>query len=260
VCPALHLGGKLRRPGRINAVLPGTLLHATCQLTGRRFLLDTGSSFSIYPHKSSMAASGPHMTGPDGAIIPSWGVKELTMKFDNTVFKWQFVLAAISFPIIGIDFLKHFDLLVHPTSGRLIKLPPTVAAVVPAAQAAQLGGHPQRPSSAAIPSGPAQRPNSLAQLSGPAQRPSSAAQLGGSALPPPPPPAARRSLVLSTFFRGGLCNTAWAGMHAPWVLFTISSSSHRRRRGSCAPTAGRGTPARVPGCCEPFKAAASPHP
>ncbi|MFO0000703.1 MAG: hypothetical protein ACK559_06215, partial [bacterium] len=46
---ALQLAGKRRRRGQLNAVAPGELLHLTDELSGQRFLVDTGASYSIFP-------------------------------------------------------------------------------------------------------------------------------------------------------------------------------------------------------------------
>ncbi len=37
---------------------------------------------------------------------------ELTLTFKNKQYKWIFLLADVSFAIIGIDFLRHFKLVV----------------------------------------------------------------------------------------------------------------------------------------------------
>jgi hypothetical protein len=42
-CAALHMG-KLGRQGRLNAVVPGSLVHIVDQLSNRRFLVDTGTT------------------------------------------------------------------------------------------------------------------------------------------------------------------------------------------------------------------------
>ena len=118
----MQLDGKLSLPGRLNAVVPGKLVHACCQLTGRRFLLDTGASYSLWPHRSSSPSSGPRISGPSGSVIPCWGDRPFTVRFQGRTFKWNFLLAHVSFPIIGIDFLQHFGLFVHPSSGRLIDI------------------------------------------------------------------------------------------------------------------------------------------
>ena len=43
-------GGKLTTPARLNAVAAGTLVHIIDQLTDRRYLVDTGASFSLVPY------------------------------------------------------------------------------------------------------------------------------------------------------------------------------------------------------------------
>jgi hypothetical protein len=55
---ALQLVGKLEILGRLNAVAPGLLVYINDQLTGWRFLVDTGVAFSILPHHSSDPATG----------------------------------------------------------------------------------------------------------------------------------------------------------------------------------------------------------
>ncbi len=82
--------------------------------------MDTGASFSIFPHQSSAAPSGPTLFGPAGKLIPCWGEKTLVLSFNGRRFEWIFLLAAVSFPIIGVDFLRHYRLLVDPAANRLV--------------------------------------------------------------------------------------------------------------------------------------------
>jgi hypothetical protein len=131
--------GKLIRRGRLNAVVPGQLLHVTDRSTQRRFLVDTGASYSILPYRSADIPSGPPLMGPDGTSIPCWGRRRVQLEFGRRRFVWDFLLAAVSFPIIGVDFLKHFKLLVDPANSRLLSsedFPPSPA--LPVAAAPQL--------------------------------------------------------------------------------------------------------------------------
>jgi hypothetical protein len=59
--------------GQLNAVAPGELLHLTDKLSGRRFLVDIGASYSIFPHQSSQPVCGPVLKGPGGQTIACWG-------------------------------------------------------------------------------------------------------------------------------------------------------------------------------------------
>ncbi len=51
--------GKLARRGLVNPVSPGRQVHVVDQLSNRRFLVDTGSAFSVYPHSSTSPPRGP---------------------------------------------------------------------------------------------------------------------------------------------------------------------------------------------------------
>jgi hypothetical protein len=99
--PALLMAGKLGSRGRLNAVVPGSLVHIVDQLSGRRYLVDTGASFSIFPHKSSTPPSGQKLTGPDGQLIPCWDEKRIVLVFHGRRFAWTFPLADVEFPIIS---------------------------------------------------------------------------------------------------------------------------------------------------------------
>jgi hypothetical protein len=122
--------GKLVRRGRLNAVVPGQLLHVTDRCSQRRFLVDTGASYSILPYRSADIPSGPPLMGPDGTSLPCWGRRRVQLEFGHKQFTWFFLLSAVSFPIIAVDFLKHFKLLVDPANCRLLSsedFPPSPA-------------------------------------------------------------------------------------------------------------------------------------
>jgi hypothetical protein len=112
--------GKLTARGRVNAVAPGFLLYLHDDISHRRFLVDTGASFSIFSFVDSSRPTGPLLTGPSGKQIPCWGSKNLSVCFGRRQFTWTFLLAGVSFPIIGVDFLQHFHLLVDPSGRRLV--------------------------------------------------------------------------------------------------------------------------------------------
>jgi hypothetical protein len=69
------------------------------QLTGTKFLVDTGASYSIFPHKSKRPPSGPCLRGPGGQDIACWGEKEMAVFFGGERYTWSFLLAAVQFPI-----------------------------------------------------------------------------------------------------------------------------------------------------------------
>jgi hypothetical protein len=90
------------------------------QLSNRRFLVDTGASFSVFPHSSASPPVGPALAGAAGQPIPCWGERQFRLSFNGKVFLWPFLLAAVQFPILGVDFLRHFGLLVDPAGDRLV--------------------------------------------------------------------------------------------------------------------------------------------
>ncbi len=139
---SLYLVGKLGGPGWLNAVAAGQLIHMLDQVSKRRFLVDTGASYSILPHRSSLPASGPKLYGPAGQPIPCWVDRLVTLKFQDQDFSWKFLLADVAFPILGVDFLRAHKLLIDPEghalldstgrrlAGQLLHSPPTATVVV----------------------------------------------------------------------------------------------------------------------------------
>ncbi len=108
------------RRGPINAIAPGALLHVQDQLTGVKLLVDTGAAFSVLPHNSGSAPTGPALRGPNGVNIPCWGEFKTVLVLNGKHFPWVFLRAAVDFAILGVDFLSHFNLLVDAAAGRLL--------------------------------------------------------------------------------------------------------------------------------------------
>ncbi len=112
--------GKLASRGLVSAIAPCQLVHITDQLTQRCFLVDTGAAYSVFPHSSSSFPSGPALSGAAGQPIRCWGEQQRHLYFGGQGFSWPFLLAAVQFPIIGVDFLCHFGLLVGPAANQLV--------------------------------------------------------------------------------------------------------------------------------------------
>jgi hypothetical protein len=112
--------GKLAPRGLVSAVAPGQLVHITDQLSQRRFLVDTGAAYSVFPYVSTAPPNGPALSGAAGQPIPCWGERYFHLSFGGQSFSWSFLLAAVQFPIIGVDFLRHFGLLVDPAANQLV--------------------------------------------------------------------------------------------------------------------------------------------
>jgi hypothetical protein len=60
------------------------------------------------------------LKGPGGQTIPCWGEKQLPVQFSGRRFTWTFLLASVEFPILGADFLKHFNLIVDLAASQLL--------------------------------------------------------------------------------------------------------------------------------------------
>ena len=98
----------------------GQLALLVDEASQQRFLVDTGSSYSILPHKSQQPHSGLRLCTADRSPIPCWGGRKVHMAAGGRRFSWTFLLADVALPIIGADFLKHFGLLVDIGEMRLL--------------------------------------------------------------------------------------------------------------------------------------------
>jgi hypothetical protein len=127
----VRLAGKLGHRGVVSAIRPGRLFFVTDSSVNRRYLVDTGSAFSIMPWRSSSPPSGPGLSGADGRRIPCWGEQPFTVTINGLPRQWTFLLTAVNFPILGVDFLCHHSLVVDVANQQLSSPLPRVSAVVP---------------------------------------------------------------------------------------------------------------------------------
>ena len=99
------------------------LLFVTDTLSGRRLLVDSGARRSILPAKpvDTMAGGhGPPMDAANGTPIRTYGMRYVEVCFSGRRFGWDFIMAAVSTPLLGADFLCAYRLLVDVTNCRLI--------------------------------------------------------------------------------------------------------------------------------------------
>jgi cleavage and polyadenylation specificity factor subunit 1 len=129
----MRLAGKLICRGSINTASSGhpvpskpsptgggRLFFASDSVSGKRFLVNTGSSFSILLHHSHAPARGPALKSVNGGRIRCWGFRQLSIAVSGQSFSWRFLLADVRFTILGIDFLKHHQLVVDVYSEQLL--------------------------------------------------------------------------------------------------------------------------------------------
>ena len=98
----------------------GRLALLVDESTQQRFLVDTGSSYSIIPHRSQGPTSGPRLCTADRSPIACWGDRKMHVAAGGRRFTWPFLLADVAMPIIGADFLRHFGLIVDLGEMRLL--------------------------------------------------------------------------------------------------------------------------------------------
>jgi hypothetical protein len=76
------------------------------------FLADSGAAHSVLPHYSDKLPSGPPLVAANGDRIPSWGYSRRQVCLGGHKFTFNFVLAHVSYPILGLDFLKAHKLVI----------------------------------------------------------------------------------------------------------------------------------------------------
>ena len=124
--PPVQLGGK--RSGRVlsaDQTLPAHerrvyLVDRTSQI---RYLVDSGAEISVFPKRmlrGQRAVSTYELSAANGTPIRTFGTVTLELNLGlRRAFVWNFVVANIDKPIIGVDFLAHFDLIVDSRNRRV---------------------------------------------------------------------------------------------------------------------------------------------
>ncbi|GFT32191.1 retrovirus-related Pol polyprotein from transposon 17.6 [Trichonephila clavipes] len=84
--------------------------------SGQKFLINSGSEICVIPPSPTMnkpPQSNFSLFAANNTKIPAYGMvrKELNLGLRRS-FIWTFIIADVSSPIIGADFLKHFNLLI----------------------------------------------------------------------------------------------------------------------------------------------------
>jgi hypothetical protein len=85
-----------------------------------KFLVDSGASLSILPHSSPAPPTSPHLVGANRKQIPAWGFHRRTVCFSGQNFEFDFLLAAVATPLLGMDFLAKFELSIIPSKQQVL--------------------------------------------------------------------------------------------------------------------------------------------
>jgi hypothetical protein len=91
-------------------------LFITDRTSKRRFLVDTGSDLCVYPRKlipQPRERVNYDLCAANGSTIHTYGWLSLSLNLGlRRDFTWRFVVTDVTQPLIGVDFLSHFGLLV----------------------------------------------------------------------------------------------------------------------------------------------------
>lgn len=95
--------------------------------TNEHFLVDTGADLSLFPASSSTILHNDinnsciQLFAANGTPIPAYGEKQISLDLGlRRQLSWPFIVAKVSKPIIGADFLHHFGLIVDLKRRKLI--------------------------------------------------------------------------------------------------------------------------------------------
>ena len=98
-------------------------LYVTDRLTKTSFLFDTGAELCVYPRSRlrERRAHSSYEFAAEGTAVRTYGCTTLRLDFGlRQEFSWRFVVAVVTGPIIGSDFLSLYNLLVDVRHRRLI--------------------------------------------------------------------------------------------------------------------------------------------
>ncbi|GFT37960.1 retrovirus-related Pol polyprotein from transposon 297 [Nephila pilipes] len=91
-------------------------LNLSCLTSKSKYLINTGADDSVVPLTAESKHRPPasfQLFAANENTISTYGQRLLALDFGlQTVFQWSFIISAISQPIIGADFLRHYGLLV----------------------------------------------------------------------------------------------------------------------------------------------------
>ncbi|XP_045764373.1 uncharacterized protein LOC123869707 [Maniola jurtina] len=89
-----------------------------------QFLVDTGSDLSVFPRsavKTPCKKSKYDLVAANNTVIHTYGPRQLHLNLGlRRNYTWNFTVADVSRPIIGVDFLSFYNLLVDCRNQRLI--------------------------------------------------------------------------------------------------------------------------------------------
>lgn len=99
-------------------------LFVTDLNTQIKFLVDTGSDLCVFPLsklKEPRKKTGYQLAAANGSVIDTYGYINLKLNLGlRRDFEWRFIVADVTKPIIGVDFLNDYHLIVDVRNRKLI--------------------------------------------------------------------------------------------------------------------------------------------
>ena len=125
--PALHLPGKRTGQPLVATGAAGRsqsrLFYIQDRTSGVRFLVDTGAEVSVLPPSGPPSTHRPTGFDTNNSAIATFGTRSLTLNLGlRRTFRWIFIVADVKNPILGADFLRHYNLLVDVRRNRLLDM------------------------------------------------------------------------------------------------------------------------------------------
>ncbi|GBN12075.1 hypothetical protein AVEN_7854-1 [Araneus ventricosus] len=102
---------------------PNSRLFITDLVTRYKFLVDSGAEVCCYPKKLTnfSVKQNLELYAANGSRISTYGTIKLELDFGlRRSFIWSFLVADVSDPIIGADFLERFELLIDIRNRRIL--------------------------------------------------------------------------------------------------------------------------------------------
>ena len=99
------------------------LLFVLDEISGGWFLVDTGAEISVFPVTGMAmrtAQPGASLVAASGSTIRTFRKHTITLRFAMKQYRWDFVIAEVSRPLLGVDFLWANSLLVDLRGKRLM--------------------------------------------------------------------------------------------------------------------------------------------
>ncbi|GBN30779.1 hypothetical protein AVEN_173529-1 [Araneus ventricosus] len=86
------------------------------RLSGLNFLVDTGADISVVPPSSAERCKPKsllNLIAANGKKINTYGTRNLSLNIClRRIFPWSFIIADVSRPILGADFLTHYGIII----------------------------------------------------------------------------------------------------------------------------------------------------